>query len=54
MENEYYVLKGEDGKHYPMAFVARVDRAGEFRKEEYEQKKLEEGETIVKVKFIEI
>ena len=49
----FYVLKGDDGELYPMAFITTADAGGEIRKETY-SKKLDEGETIVKVKMIEV
>lgn len=53
-DQEFYVLKDEEGKFYPLAFCSPVDMAGDMRKEEYEKKKLDLGETIVKVKIIEV
>lgn len=52
-EKEFYVLKGEDGNFYPVAFIYPVGQAGEINKEQYEKKNLDEGDQIVKVKMIE-
>lgn len=54
MEQEFYVLKDEDGNYFPMAFISVADMAGEMRREEYEKKKIAEGETIVKIKIVEV
>ncbi len=55
MNQEFYVLKDETGKYRPMAFITAIDEhgTGEVRKESYE-KKMEEGEKIVRVQITEI
>lgn len=52
--NLFYILKGTDGRFYPMAFISPVGAAGVIRKEEYENKKLEDGEEIVIVNVEEL
>ena len=53
MKQQFYVLKGDDGELYPMAFITVADAGGELRKDAY-TKKLDEGEIIVKVEMSEI
>lgn len=54
-EQRFYVLKDAEGVFRPMAFITSIDKygTGEGRKELY-SKKLDEGESIVTVSFVEI
>lgn len=50
MKQEFLVLK-DGGNYYPMAFITPADEAGKIRANLY---KKDEGESIVKVCFVEI
>jgi hypothetical protein len=53
MVNEFIVLQDADGEYRPLAFITRNNEAGEYSAKLY-AKDMEEGETLVIVKFVEI
>lgn len=53
MENQFIVLKESDGTYRPNAFICRDNEAGKITSEIF-QKKLLNGDTLVKVTLVEV